>query len=393
VKKIARYCRRAVVATAIAAVTAGCSFAAGLDSPAAKLQAGQPVLVTEDAAPSALISVVCGAAPSRDLPWVVSATARPLEDLEILQAGSQPRELLESTSPAAARVTAAGKPSVPGASATTYLQAQYRAELKRWHAKISAAKQQVATRTRTATLTWAHGLPIVARLGVTSSAGRHGNCAADPASLADESRLAVGALTGMGQQAGDRFGGRRVLLLYVPNLGGIPRVAELAGDDVIVVTAYPPSAARASTGQAKLLGAGAARVTVLGLGASAAQLAQLVTAGLSQKVVTETLSGSVLFDSGGTTLRPGAARVLRPLLAPLRSPGAIGVINGYAYALGNAERDYVFSLARALSVARFLEGHGIPASSLIVVGHGASHLVESGYSHANSQVLVAIEEP
>jgi len=211
--------------------------------------------------------------------------------------------------------------------------------------------------------------------------------------LTDESRLAAGALTGLEQEAGERFGERRVFLLYVPNLGGIPHVAQLAGVDVIVVTAYPPSAARASTGQAKLLDAGAARATVLGPGATAAQIAKLVTAGLNQKVVTETLSGSVLFDSGGTTLLPGAVQVLTPLLAPLRSPGAIGVINGYAYALGNAKRDYEFSLARAVSVARFLEGHGIPASSLIVVGHGASHLAPSDYSRANGRVLVAIDEP
>ena len=90
----------------------------------------------------------------------------------------------------------------------------------------------------------------------------------------------MGALAGLEQEGGDRFGDRRVLLLYVPNLGGIPHVAELAGDDVIVVTPYLPSAARASTAQAKLLDAGAARATVLGPEATAAQIAQLVTAGL-----------------------------------------------------------------------------------------------------------------
>ena len=48
--------------------------------------------------------------------------------------------------------------------------------------------------------------------------------------------------------------------------------------------------------------------------------------------------------------------------------------------------NFRLSYARAAAVAGFLEAHGIPASSLIVVGHGASNLVAPGPSAANHRV-------
>jgi outer membrane protein OmpA-like peptidoglycan-associated protein len=396
VKKIVCNGRAAAAAAAAAAITAACGLP-GLSSPAARLQTGPPVTVTESAPPSVLVAVVDSPAAGQAVARLVRATARPREDVDILAAGLRPQVLLESGSPAPARVTVTGKPAAPGAGATTYLRAEYRRALDAWHTKISAAENEVATRTRAATSVWARRFLVLPKIIGSRSvpAGRGGpedpGSRANPGSLADECKLAAGALAGLGQEAGSRFGARRVILLYVPNLGGIPHVAELAGDDVIVVTGYLPSAARASTGQAKLLSAGAARATILGPEATDAQIAQLVAAGLGQRVRTETLSGSVLFASG-TTLLPGATHVLTPLLALLRRPGALGVINGYAYALGSARRDYEFSLAQAAAVARFLEAHGVPASSLVVVGHGASHLATSDASRVD-RVLVAIVEP
>jgi outer membrane protein OmpA-like peptidoglycan-associated protein len=210
--------------------------------------------------------------------------------------------------------------------------------------------------------------------------------------MTDECKVAAGAMAGLDQETIDGFGTRRVILLYAANLGGIPQRAELAGDDVIVVTQFLPSAAVASTAQAKLLNAGAARATVLGPEATAAQLAQLVETGLSQRMVAETLSGAVLFAKHSATLLPDAGRVLRPLLAPLRRPGAIGVINGYAFADGGGQADYNLSHAQAVAVAGWLEAHGVPASSLVVVGHGASRLAAPAYAGAGNRVVVVIEE-
>jgi outer membrane protein OmpA-like peptidoglycan-associated protein len=263
----------------------------------------------------------------------------------------------------------------------------YRKSLKVWRGKVKAARQQVAARTHAELMAWSRRLGIPAY--VTAPAGAWAN----PNSLGHECKLAASALAGLDQRAGDRFGPRRVALLYAPNLRGFPRPAELAGDDVIVVTSHLPSATRASTAQAKLLDAGAASATILGPEAAPAVIAQLVTAGLSQTMVPETLSPPVLFAAGGTALLPEARHVLTPLITALRRPGAVAVINGYAYAAGSAHRDYKLSLARAAAVARFFEDHGIPASSLVVVGHGASRLVTPRAAGPNGQVRVVIEKP
>ena len=55
------------------------------------------------------------------------------------------------------------------------------------------------------------------------------------------------------------------------------------------------------------------------------------------------------------------------------------VINGHAYTSSSGRRNYKLSPARAVAVARFLEKHGIPASSFTVVGHEASHLANVGF--------------
>jgi outer membrane protein OmpA-like peptidoglycan-associated protein len=161
----------------------------------------------------------------------------------------------------------------------------------------------------------------------------------------------------------------------------------------IVVTPFLPSAAEIGAAQARLLGSGAARASILGPESTTAQLWQLVTIGLSQKVVTDTLSGPALFANNSARLTPGAARVLAPLIAPLQEAGAAAVINGYASTPGSSQANYLLSYARAAAVAGFLEARGIPASSLEIIGHGATDLVAAGPSGANRRVVVVIEEP
>jgi outer membrane protein OmpA-like peptidoglycan-associated protein len=134
-------------------------------------------------------------------------------------------------------------------------------------------------------------------------------------------------------------------------------------------------------------------VSVLGPEFTAAQLSHLVTLGLSQKLVTDVLSGPALFANDSARLGPGAARVLMPLIRPLQLAGVAAVINGYASAPGSQATNYLLSYARAAAVAAFLEAHGVPASSLAIVGHGSSDLVAAGPSGANRRVVVVIEEP
>jgi outer membrane protein OmpA-like peptidoglycan-associated protein len=67
------------------------------------------------------------------------------------------------------------------------------------------------------------------------------------------------------------------------------------------------------------------------------------------------------------------------------------VINGFASTPGTALTNYTLSYDRASMVASFFESHGIPASSLIIIGHGASDLIGAGSSGANRRVTVVIE--
>jgi outer membrane protein OmpA-like peptidoglycan-associated protein len=375
---------RAAGAITLAAVTAGCGLT-DLSGSAVRSPAGPPVTLTEQIAPSALVAVAPGGATGQALLRLVAATARPREALDIILAGAQPDLLVASDSPAPATVVAPGQPAAPRAGATAYQQAGYRKRLEGWHKDVTAGTEAVRSRTRADLARWVRGLRIPVR--VTGLAHR------DPADLEEECALASSAVAGLGQAAGDRFGSRRVVVLYAANLSGVAPAGELVGDDVIVVTGFLHTAAAASAAQANLLAAGAAQAAVLGPEATAAQLAGLVSSGLSQHVFAETLSSPALFANNSAVLLPGAVSVLAPLLARLRRPGASAVINGYASAPGSASLNYRLSYARAAAVAGFFEAHGISPSSLVAVGHGASDLVAAGSSGANRRVTVVIEEP
>jgi outer membrane protein OmpA-like peptidoglycan-associated protein len=345
------------------------------------------VTFTEPAVSSAFVAVVDGPAAGPSLARLVAETARPGEDVDVLRAGTAAAVLAAASAPAPARTTAPGRPVAPGGGATPFQQAEYHHSLTHWRAEVTSARQAVTTRTDASLAAWARALDIAGKVSRLPAPAR------PPGSLAGECGAAASALAGLGETGGASFGGRRVVLLYAPSLGGALLPGELSGDDVIVVTSFLPSAAAVSSAQASLLAAGAARASILGPESTPAQLAQLVTLGLSQKVVTETLSGAALFANDSAQLTPGAARVLTPLIAPLRDAGAAAVINGYASTPGSSEVNYLLSYARAAAVAGFLEAHGIPASSLDVAGHGATDLVAAGPSAANRRVVVVIEEP
>jgi outer membrane protein OmpA-like peptidoglycan-associated protein len=369
-------------AAGLACLLAGCAL-----GPAGR-RGDPPVRLTEPVTPSAFVAVVPAAmsGTTTALSRIVAETARPGEDVEILRAGARPSVLVAAQSPPPATVVVPGRPAAPQGGTTDYQRATYASRLKRWHGEVAAGRREVTARTGAAMSAWASGLGIGKKVSGVTPAGT------DPTGLAEECSDAVSALAGLEQMAGGSFGVRRVIMAYATSLGGIPPTGELTGDDVIVVTSFLPSAAAASEAQAGLLRAGAAWASVLGPEATPAQLARLVSAGLSQAAPRETVSGSVLFANGRSALPPGAEGVLSPLLGPLRSPGAIAVIGGYASTPGSIETNYRLSYARATSVANFFESHGIPASSLVIVGHGADDLIAPGPSAANRRVTVVIEE-
>jgi len=372
------------VATGVVLGVSGCTL--GTRPPTA-----HEVVITEPYADSALVAVVPGATAGPSLARVVAATARPAEDIDVLRAGRAAQVLAASGAPRPARVVAPGRPAGPGSGATPFQDASYRHSLARWRAAVARAEREAAARTQAAVAAWVRGLDLAGRVGRLPGPAAGARPGQDPGRLGTECAAAASALAGLDQASG--AGRRRVVLLYAQTLAGPLPAGELTGIDVIAVTSYLPSAAAASTAQARLLAAGAARASVLGPETTPAQLAQLVALGLSHRVITETLSGAALFGNDSARLAPGAGRVLAPLLAPLRQPGALAVINGYASATGSERTNMRISLARATSVASWLRARNVPASSLDIVGHGATDLIAPGPSPANRRVVVTIEEP
>jgi len=349
-------------------------------------QAASNLSITQPTAASALVVVVSGPAAASSLGQLVATTARPDEDIEVLQADATATVLAAAVAPGPATVAVPNRPSAPGGGSTSFQSAEYHRSLAKWRSEVSKAKNAVVARTDAAVGAWASGLGITAKVSRLSALSQPAD------SLIDECAVAASTVTGLGQAAGAGFANRRVVLIYASSLAGTLPTGELTGDDVIVVTSALPSAQAVGEAQASLLAAGAERASILGPESTAIQLSRLVTLGLSQKVEAETLSGAALFANDSARLLPGAARVLLPVIAPLLKVGASAVINGYASATGTSQRNYLLSYARAASVAAFFEARGVPASCLSVVGHGASDLVASGPSAANRRVVVVIAE-
>ena len=383
--KLARGSCRAAGTVALAVITAGCGLTAF--GAAGRGDAPLPITITEHVAPSVLVTVAPATVTGPALLPLTATTARPREDVVIIQPGAPLGTVISTESPAPAKVIVPGRPAAPGPGATSFQRAEYRNLVQVWHGKISSAQRAVSARTEAAMSGWARGLLARARPTTLPGTGE------GPGTLGGECATAASTLAGLQEQAGNPFGPRRVVLVYAASLNGALAAEELAGDEVIVVTSFLPSAEAASAAQASLLRAGAARATILGPETTDVQLAQLVAEGLSQQLLTETLSGSALFANGSAVLRSGAAQLLAKLLPLLRRAGAAAVINGYASTPGTPGGNYLLSYARAAAVARFLEADGIPASSLVIVGHGASDLIAPGPSAANRRVTLVIEEP
>lgn len=364
-----------------ASLLAGCSLAS-VGSPRGSPTIGPAVTVTQPGAPAALLIVTAGAASGPELSGLVASTARPKEDITILQAGTPATAIVASDSPGPTEITMAGPPLAPGGGQTAYQSAQYARKLKSWRSERAAATRAEAAETRERVSTWLSGL------GISQKIGRLADPVRSAGSLAAESAAAANAMTGLAEEAGDVFGGRRVIVLFCDSLGDSLPAGELTGDDVIVVTRYLPTATAASAAQAELLEAGAAQAAVLGTEVTADQLTALVSADLSQGAAGDAVSTPLLFGNNSAALDAAAIIQLTRMLPRLREAGAAVMINGYASTPGTVAANYLLSYRRAAEVAGFLESHGIPESALIIVGHGATDVFGSGSPDANRRVLV-----
>jgi outer membrane protein OmpA-like peptidoglycan-associated protein len=366
-------------------VLAGCALT-DPGGPAAPTT-GPPIRITQHVRPSALLAVLNGPAAGSALTGLVTATAQPNENLTVLRAGTPPGTVVASSSPAPPTIVVPGRPVASAGGQTSYQAALAAKRLTHWRAAVAAGRQADVRRTSSAIAAWQHGLDLARK---TSTLADPAGAAAN---LGAESAEATSALAGLEQENGNAFGARRVIVLYCDDLTGVLPTGELAGDVVLVISPFLPTTTVASGVQAELLGAGAAQAAVLGPEVTAGQLDELVTAGLNQNGLNETLSEPVTFANGSAALAPSAVDQLSKLLPRLRAAGVTAVINGYASTPGTAEANYLLSYQRAASVASFFESRNVNASSLIIVGHGASSLVAAGASGRNRRVTVVIEKP
>jgi outer membrane protein OmpA-like peptidoglycan-associated protein len=354
---------------------------------AVKTPSGHGKHITGHEVPSALVAVVSSGRVGRSLAKLVLATVRPGEYLDVLWAGPRPKVVIAARSPGPEGATVPRRPQPPGADATSYQRARYLIGLTRWRAERAAARRSVRTRTRAAQAAWARALDIAGKVSSHAGPARIPRSAWPPGSLPAECAVAASALAGLDQNARHSLGSRRVILLYARSLGGVVPAGELAGDDVIVITSYLPSAAALSAAQERLLAAGAARASILGPESTLAQLTGLVSIGIREQAGTQIVSRPILFRNDSARLSARAKHILSSLVALLRRAGAIAVINGYASTPGRRMANYMLSSERANEVARYFEAHGIPRTSLETVGHGAA-----GPAAADRRVLVVIEQ-
>jgi flagellar motor protein MotB len=102
------------------------------------------------------------------------------------------------------------------------------------------------------------------------------------------------------------------------------------------------------------------------------------------------LPGNRLFDSGGATLRPGAANMIADAAAEIRRtyPDQVLGIEGHTdadpIAAGPWRNNHQLSIARAMAVYEVLAPR-FRADQLFVVGHGANHPVVSNATPEGKQ--------
>jgi hypothetical protein len=142
-----------------AVLLAGCGLT-GMGGTTGGHTTGPPVTITQATAPSALLAVTPGGASGPALADLVASTARPNEDLSILQAVTPARTIVASDSPAPAEMVIQGPPAAPTGGQTAYQSAQYAKKLKAWRTAQAADVQATAVQTSRGLSAWVSGLKI-----------------------------------------------------------------------------------------------------------------------------------------------------------------------------------------------------------------------------------------
>ena len=96
--------------------------------------------------------------------------------------------------------------------------------------------------------------------------------------------------------------------------------------------------------------------------------------------------GDMLFDTGGSSLKPGAQLLLDKLAAYLQqNPGAHAIIEGHTDSTGSDAMNQTLSERRAAAVAAALQARGITGDRLETVGLGESYPVATNDTSAGRE--------
>jgi chemotaxis protein MotB len=110
-----------------------------------------------------------------------------------------------------------------------------------------------------------------------------------------------------------------------------------------------------------------------------AKLSEMVDIQSTEEKIKLTLQAPVLFDSGKTELKVKGMEILTPMVELLKATPNQIVVEGHTddtpispnqRLRGGYQSNFELSMARAYSVIRFFETHGIPSSRLAGAGYG-----------------------
>jgi outer membrane protein OmpA-like peptidoglycan-associated protein len=94
----------------------------------------------------------------------------------------------------------------------------------------------------------------------------------------------------------------------------------------------------------------------------------------------------MLFDTGGSNLKPGAQLLLDKLAAYLQqNPAARAIIEGHTDNVGSDATNYALSERRAAAVAAALQVRGIGSDRLETVGFGEGYPVATNDTSAGRE--------
>lgn len=377
--------RRAAVA-AVAGVLLACGASGCGLLPAARKAEGS--VVGLPAVRPAVVAVILASesAPAQaDFRTFVHATAVAGERLVVLSAATG-NAVGSFTAPVAPAIRGPAFPARLSPGATAFQRAGYQRSLRQADALVQRDRAVLRQREQRAITTWADNCVTATLSALSRAHASHGG------SLAGAVTETVANLAVV-QQAHLPSDTRKVVAVVGVGAAAPPRLFASLSGRTVVVTGIADGDADASW-QADFLGAGAGQVYVLNQ-ADDTELAAIARLALTAPQPISFPLSSLNYGPGQFAIPAQAQTRLGQLLRLLTVgyPGADATINGYTDNIAVPGGNFELSWKRADAVLDWLVAHGVAASRLQAIGHGAADPVAAnlrGGQPLNRRVVVII---